>query len=74
MKEQPTKGDIVEVEQAIFDAVKDAGQQRRLADRLVAWLRELKAGNETLQDRDSVDRHIEALFQATDESAQARNA
>ena len=51
--------------EAIRRATEDAGQPQSVADQMWAWFEGLSGGNERLEDPDSVDRHLELLFQAT---------
>ena len=50
---------------AILEAVRAAGQPRGLADKLIAWFEALSSGNETLENRDSVTRHVQLLYSLT---------
>lgn len=49
---------------AVRQAVERAGQPVAVADRLLAWFEGLATGNESLEDPDSVKRHVEVLFDA----------
>lgn len=49
---------------AIRAAAVDLGQPAELAERVVAWMNSLASGNETLDDPDSVSRHLELLFES----------
>jgi len=52
------------ISQAVRHAVDEARQRTAVADRLLAWFEGLSTGNETLEDPDSVKRHVELLFDA----------
>ncbi len=53
------------ISDAVRTATDDTGQPRTVADRLLAWFKGLASGNERLEDPDTVERHLELLFQAT---------
>ncbi len=46
------------IEEAIQKAATDAGQEPAVANRLIAWMTGISNGNETLEDKDSVNRHL----------------
>lgn len=52
------------IKDAIVEAAKELEQDPGLASKLIAWFEALAEGNETLDDRDSVSRHLELLYQA----------
>jgi hypothetical protein len=52
------------IEEAIQKAAIDAGQDPAVANRLIAWMTGISNGNETLEDKDSVNRHLSILFDA----------
>lgn len=52
------------ISDALRQAVEDARQPRAVAERLLAWFEGLSTGNESLEDPDSVKRHMEVLFDA----------
>jgi CxC ATPase-based modification system component len=54
------------IKNAIIDAVKEAQQTSSLADKLIAWFEALATENESLDDRESVSRHLEILYQVTE--------
>lgn len=54
------------IKNAIQDAVREAQQNPSLADKLIAWFEGLATENESLGDRDSVSRHLEMLYEATE--------
>lgn len=65
------------ISQAVSQAVQHAGQPGAVADRLLAWFEGLSTGNESLEDPDSVKRHVEVLFDAvvvTDDEADGGEA
>ena len=53
------------IRDAIKEAVKECRQGSGLANKLIAWFDGLASGNESLEDRDSVARHLELLYEAT---------
>lgn len=57
------------IDSRIRDAIIEASSKHRqganLSDKLIAWFDSLAAGNASLEDRDSVHRHLELLFEAT---------
>lgn len=56
------------LDKRIRDSIRDAaiarGQSEVLVDRLTAWIEGLASGNESLDDRDSVQRHLDLLYAA----------
>ena len=54
------------IRNAIVDAVREAHQNVSLADKLTAWFEALATENESLDDKESVSRHLEILYQATE--------
>jgi len=52
------------IEEAIQKAAANAGQEPAVANRLIAWMVGISNGNETLEDKDSVNRHLAVLFDA----------
>ena len=52
------------IRQAVKDAVHDSDQPSNLGEKLIHWLEALTSGNEKLEDRDSVERHLELLYEA----------
>jgi hypothetical protein len=54
------------IREAITKAVSDADQPKELATRLLAWFDALSTGNASLEDRESVAKHMELLYEATD--------
>lgn len=53
------------IRQAIQAAAKESGQGRELAQKIGAWMEALVKGNETLVDKDSVNRRVELLYEST---------
>ncbi|MEZ4706537.1 MAG: CxC ATPase DNA modification system associated small protein [Caldilineaceae bacterium] len=57
------------VDTKIIEAIEKAVAQHRqpssLATKIVAWLEALSAGNEDLNDKQSADRRLELLYDAT---------
>jgi len=63
------------VKGAISAAAKELGQGENLTKQLVAWFEAIVNGNESLDDRQSVHRHLELLFDAVSaESADSDDA
>jgi hypothetical protein len=54
------------IRQAITKAVSEAGQPKELATRLLAWFDSLSTGNASIEDRESVAKHVELLYEAAD--------
>jgi len=52
------------ISHAVRQAVEHAGQPAAVSDRLLAWFEGLSTGNESLEDPDSVKRHVDVLFDA----------
>ena len=48
--------------EAIYESVDEFGQSKELATKLIAWLEALTSGNENIEDKDSVERHVELLY------------
>lgn len=53
------------ITEAIEKAVEQHGQPYSLATKIIAWLEALSAGNEDLNDKQSADRRLELLYDAT---------
>ena len=51
--------------EAIEEAVKEKWQSKALARRLVAWFEAIASGNEDIYDKESANRHLELLYEAT---------
>ena len=51
--------------EAIEKAVAQHRQPHTLATKIVAWLEALSAGNEDINDKQSADRRLELLYDAT---------
>ena len=50
------------IKDSIEEAVQNFNQDKALSTKLLAWFEELAKGNEELQDKESVLRHIELLY------------
>jgi len=50
------------IKDSIEEAVQNFDQDKALSAKLLAWFEELAKGNEELQDKESVLRHIELLY------------
>lgn len=55
----------VRIKEAISEAVYELRQDEGLSNKMIAWIEALVSGNESLEDRDSVYRHLELLYDAT---------
>lgn len=53
------------IKDAITEAARDLNQKKELTDKLIAWFEALADGNESLDDRDSVYRRLELLYDST---------
>lgn len=53
------------IRDAIIEAATEHGQGAALSDKLIAWFNDLAGGNASVDDRDSVHRHLELLYEAT---------
>ncbi len=51
----------VEVEQAVYDAVRELGQDERLAKRFISWLKDLSEQELTAQDENE---HLDLVRRA----------
>lgn len=52
---------------SILEATESAGQDRSLGKKIIAWFEALNSGNESMQDRESVARHMELFYALTRE-------
>lgn len=52
-----------EIKSAICSATERSGQEQVVANKIVAWLEALSSGNESLEDSESVKRHLDLLFE-----------
>jgi hypothetical protein len=52
------------IQAAIEDSVAKEEQSKTLSNRLISWYSALLTGNERLDERDTVDRRLELLFDA----------
>lgn len=52
--------------EAIEEAVEENGQTKVLARRLVAWFDAIASGNQDINAKQSADRHLELLYEATE--------
>ncbi len=52
-----------EITNAVFESTQKFGQNKSLAKKLLAWFTALAVGNETLEDRESVKRHMDILLE-----------
>ena len=57
--------------QAIKEAAQRAGQTDQLAEKIIAWMNAIVAGNEKLTDTEMVQRHLELLYDETEVGAVA---
>ncbi len=54
------------IREAIAKAVNEAEQPKELSTRLLAWFEAIATGNASLDDRESVAKHVELLYEAAD--------
>jgi len=54
------------IKSAIFEAVSEAGQDKKLSDKIVSWFEALVTGSESADLADSVHRRTELLFDSTE--------
>ena len=52
-----------EIKSAVYSATEKAGQEQVVANKIIAWLEALSSGNESLEDSESVKRHLDLLFE-----------
>ena len=50
------------IAEAIYQAVREHGQSRELARKLVRWFDAIASGNEDPFDKQSADRHLELAY------------
>lgn len=53
-----------EIESAIHEAVQKHGQSADLANKLIAWMKALKSGNEQIEDRQSYALRTNVLYES----------
>ncbi|MEV7300941.1 CxC ATPase DNA modification system associated small protein [Streptomyces clavifer] len=53
------------VTEGIRDAVAEAGQDPKLAQRLIAWMTAVTSGNEDVNDSDAAERRLDVLYEST---------
>jgi hypothetical protein len=53
------------IKDAIGESVADHNQSENLTSKIIAWLEALADGNETLEDKDKVDQHLELIYAET---------
>jgi hypothetical protein len=53
------------IKEAITESAKSHNQSQNLADKIIAWLEGLVDGNESLEDKDAIARHIEVIYSET---------
>jgi len=51
-----------EIRDAIYEATEQHGQPESVAAKVVAWLGALTSGNEAIEDREAVRRHLELIL------------
>jgi hypothetical protein len=56
------------IEEAIKESVKNHNQSENLAQKIIAWLEALVEGNESLEDKDSIARHVNLIYDNTEVS------
>lgn len=53
------------IQEAIEQAVEEAGQNQALSRKLVQWFEAIASGNEGINDRQSANRHLQLLYDET---------
>ncbi|MFF3062065.1 CxC ATPase DNA modification system associated small protein [Streptomyces sp. NPDC057909] len=53
------------ITEGIRDAVAEAGQDPKLAQRLIAWMTAVTSGNEDVNDSDAAARRLDVLYEST---------
>ncbi|MFJ7593337.1 CxC ATPase DNA modification system associated small protein [Streptomyces sp. NPDC097617] len=53
------------VTEGIRNAVAEAGQDPKLAQRLIAWMTAVTSGNEDVNDSDAAERRLDVLYEST---------
>jgi maltose-binding protein MalE len=53
------------VTEGIRDAVAEAEQDPKLAQRLIAWMTAVTSGNEDVNDSDAAERRLDVLYEST---------
>ncbi|MEV7482697.1 CxC ATPase DNA modification system associated small protein [[Kitasatospora] papulosa] len=53
------------VTEGIRDAVAEAGQDPKVAQRLIAWMTAVTSGNEDVNDSDAAERRLDVLYEST---------
>ncbi|MEU3216000.1 CxC ATPase DNA modification system associated small protein [Streptomyces tendae] len=56
------------ITESIRDAVAEAGQDPKLAHRLIAWMAAVTSGNEDVNDSDAAERRLDVLYESTNTS------
>lgn len=53
------------IKAAVRKAVRDAGQDKSLADKIISWLENVANGSESLHNPDAIHRRMELLYDFT---------
>ncbi|MET8677028.1 CxC ATPase DNA modification system associated small protein [Streptomyces sp. NPDC004647] len=53
------------ITEGIREAVAEAGQDPKLAQRLIAWMTAVTSSNEDVNDSDAAERRLEVLYEST---------
>ena len=53
------------IKNAVIKSVKSHEQNENLAEKIIAWLEALVDGNESLEDKDSIARHVNLIYENT---------
>ncbi|MGY0486712.1 CxC ATPase DNA modification system associated small protein [Streptomyces sp. WG-D5] len=56
------------ITESIREAVAEAGQDSKLAQRLIAWMAAVTSGNEDVNDSDAAERRLDVLYESTNTS------
>lgn len=55
-----------EVVKAVQEAVSDADQPEKVADRILAWYESISTGRDSMADAESVNRRVSVILDAVD--------
>lgn len=53
------------IKEAVIESVRIHNQNDNLAEKIIAWLEALVDGNESLEDKDSIARHVNLIYDKT---------
>lgn len=55
-----------EITAAVQEAVREAGQPEHVATKITRWLDALSSGQESINETESVQRHLDVIFESLD--------